>query len=194
MALIGYALLAHTAILRGETGMASLLLIAVPLLLVARTWNARLLIGLAGGAALLLVDTIEQGPPLYYLPPILINLLLAGLFGSTLRRGRTPLVTQYSILHRGRLEPGVVGYTRRVTQVWTAFFLLLAGESLLLSIFATVETWSLFANVLNYVFVAALLVGEYLWRLRRLSGLEHPGLMRFLLSLMSTHVSKIHRP
>ena len=194
MALIGYVLLVHTAILRSETGIASLLLVVVPLLLFARGWAARLSIGLAGGVALLLVDTIEQGPPLYYLPPILINLLLAVLFGSTLRRGRTPLVTQYSILHRGRLEPDVVGYTRRVTQVWTAFFLLLAGESLLLALFATVETWSLFANVLNYVFVAALLVGEYLWRLRCLSGLEHPSLVQFLLSLMSTHVSKIDRP
>lgn len=185
----------HVAVLEDNASIASLLLL-MPLLLLISRWSLRLLNGLA---LILLLQWnsgtgVEQALPLIYLPPILINLLLALLFGRTLRSGKTPLITQYSILLRRRLEPEVIGYTRCVTQLWTGFFLLLAGESLLLAVFASIEIWSLFSNLLNYIFTALFFVGEYLFRLRYLSNLEHPSFFKFLHSVVSIHVSKIHRP
>lgn len=191
--LISYFVLIHIAVLKGQPQFASMLLL-LPLLMLIRGWRLRLLVGLGFVAALQWGISLGQMPPLYYLPPIIINLMLALLFGRTLRRGATPLITQYSILLRKRLEPDVVVYTRRVTQLWTGLFLLLAGESLLLALFAPLEIWSLFANLLNYMFTAVFFVGEYLFRLRHLSRLEHPGFFEFLRSVASIHASKLHRP
>jgi uncharacterized membrane protein len=175
--------------------MAFLLLLLPFLLLVLRNGTARLAVGLLFLLALYLgLDVIiEQGPPLFYLPPILINLMLAILFGRTLRPGQTPLITQYSILIRGKLEPQVVSYTRRVTQLWTLFFIFMATQSLLLALFAPVEIWSLFVNLLNYIFTIMLFVGEFLFRVRYLSSLEHPGFLQFITAIANTHVSKINR-
>ena len=193
--LITYTVCVHLTVLAGETGLASLLLLAAPIVLLLASWSARLVfaIGLGIAAASGAVSFLEQGPPLYYLPPILINLSLAALFGRSLRKGHTPLITQYSVLMRGRLEPRVVGYTRRVTQVWAVFFALLAAESTVLAMFASLETWSLFTNVLNYFFTACLFAGEYAFRRRRLRSLDHPGFVQFLRSVASIHVSKINR-
>lgn len=193
--LISYMTLVHLSVLHEKTGLAFLLLLLPPLLLLFRNWTTRLLFGFLFLVALYMrLDTvIEHGPPLFYLPPILINLLLATLFGRTLSPGRIPLITQYSILLRGKLEPDVVSYTRRVTQLWTSFFVVLACQSLLLALFAPVEIWSLFANILNYLFAALLFVGEYLFRIRYLSRLKHPGFLQFITAIASTHVSKINR-
>jgi uncharacterized membrane protein len=193
--LIGYMSLVHLSVLHGKLGMAFLLLLLPALLLMLPNGTARLVAGLLFLFALYFgLDTvIAQGPPLFYLPPILINLMLAILFGRTLRPGQTPLITQYSILIRGKLEPDVVSYTRRVTQLWTLFFIFMATQSLLLALFAPVEIWSLFVNLLNYLFTLMLFVGEFLFRVRYLSSLEHPGFLQFITAITNTHVSKIKR-
>jgi uncharacterized membrane protein len=193
--LIGYMSLVHLSVLHEKLGMAFLLLLLPPLLLTLPNGTARLVAGLLFLFALYFgLDTvIAQGPPLFYLPPILINLMLAVLFGRTLRPGQTPLITQYSILIRGKLEPKVVSYTRRVTQLWTLFFIFMATQSLLLALFAPVEIWSLFVNLLNYIFTIMLFVGEFLFRVRYLSSLEHPGFLQFITAIANTHVSKINR-
>lgn len=110
---------------------------------------------------------------LLYLPPVAINLWFALLFGASLRRGSLPLITRIARLERGELEPELAAYTRRLTAIWTALFLAMATESLLLALFAPVALWSWFVNVWNYVFVAALYLGEQVYRRLRYARYAH---------------------
>ena len=67
--------------------------------------------------------------------------------------------------------------------MWTLFFILLAFESLLLALFAPLEIWSLFANLLNYLLAGLLFTGEYFFRVQHLDDLEHPSFSRFVRNL-----------
>ncbi|BDG70578.1 hypothetical protein [Roseomonas fluvialis] len=81
---------------------------------------AALWIGRPGGAGLLLGAM-----------PLAGNLLLAWHFGATLRPGHEPLITRYTRAEQGLLPPELAGYTRRLTWLWTLFFLAFAAANLL---------------------------------------------------------------
>jgi uncharacterized membrane protein len=118
-----------------------------------------------------------------FLPPVLLNVYLAWLFGHTLARGSVPLVERLARLLQPAgvpLEPGVVEYTGLLTKLWTALFILLAATNLVLAVFATRATWSLFANVLNYLIVAILFLIEFAYRRRRFPGRPYRNLPDFL--------------
>lgn len=121
------------------------------------------------------------------LPPLLVNASLLILFGRTLRPGQQPLITRLAKLYRGRLEPRVAGYTRQITWAWSIVFAGLLIEIVVLALFAPLATASLFANVLNYILVAALFVIEYGIRRWRLADLEHPGFWTFVAFLRQTN-------
>lgn len=102
---------------------------------------------------------------LLYVPPVAINLALAVFFGATLRPRHEPLVSRFARMTRGRRLPEELArYTRCLTVAWTAFFLLMAAISIQLAVFASVDAWSLFTNVLNYLLVALFFVLEYVYR------------------------------
>lgn len=122
---------------------------------------------------------------LFFVPPLVVPLGLAVLFGLTLLPGATPLVTQVSRVMKGELDAKALRYTRGVTQAWTLFFLALALESVLLAYFAAPATWSLFANGLNYLFLAAFFVIEYLIRRRLFREVTHPPFLTFLHGLLA---------
>lgn len=181
----------HWAIVADHTRIA-LLILACPLVLVlVRGWPARLLA--AGGVLLLNGMLPDAGQTLLRLVPFTINAALALVFVQSLRPGKTPLITRYSILIRGGLEPAVVGYTRKVTVLWALFFTAMAGESLLLALFAPLEIWSLFTNLLNYAFTALVFIGEYAFRVRHLNGLDHPGFLQFLTSIARLNVRDLQK-
>ncbi len=160
------------------------------------TWAA---IPLAA-AAIAGLARIDAAGLVLFLPPVLLNLFLAWLFGHTLARGSVPLIERLVMLLQPpgvAPEPGVIPYTRRLTQAWTALFLLLAVSSLVLAACATPggllesagirapfavrhETWSLFANVLNYGIVAAFFVLEYAYRRRRFPHRPYRNFAEFL--------------
>jgi uncharacterized membrane protein len=115
-----------------------------------------------------------------FLPPVAISLFFCVAFGKTLLPGQQPLVTRIARLEREELSPELSAYTRRVTWVWTGFLLIVTLESLLLAIYASVEVWSLFANMLNYIFIATLFVAEYVYRINRFGRAGHTSLRRVL--------------
>jgi uncharacterized membrane protein len=99
-----------------------------------------------------------------YLPPVVLNLLFALAFSRTLRAGATPLIERSMRLHHGdNLSPAAVRYGRQLTWVWTIFFVASALLATLLAVFAPLEVWSLFANFLNYLLVAVLFVGQFVY-------------------------------
>jgi uncharacterized membrane protein len=175
----------HIAITSGHI-FTALVIMMTPLVLLAGGGVASRLVMLIGGIAVIFIATrisSDVGLPLLYLPPVIINVGLAVVFGNSLRHGKTPLITRYSVLLRGKLEPAAISYTRNVTYIWTAFFSIMALELVLLAIFAPLNVWSLFANILNYLFALVLFTGEYSFRVRHLKHLEHPGFFRFITSI-----------
>lgn len=134
-----------------------------------------------------------------FAPPVLLNAFLAWLFGHTLARGGTPLIERLVRLLQPPglpFEPGVIGYARSLTRFWTGLFLLLGAANLALAAFATpggllelagirapvtvrLETWSLFANVLNYLFIGAVFLLEFAYRRRRFPGRPYRNLLDF---------------
>ena len=121
---------------------------------------------------------------LLYLTPILINFLLFLLFAQTLLPGRHPLITAFAErFHRQKADPVTYRYTRRVTLLWSWVFALMMIQSIVLSVAASREIWSLFTNFINYVLILMVFLVEYRIRLRRLPHLDHPGFVAFMLSL-----------
>lgn len=114
---------------------------------------------------------------LYLIQHAGINLALAALFGTSLRGPGDALVTRLARLaETPDLSPLKVRYTRQVTRAWTLFFLANAGVSVLLYALAPMAVWSVYANILCGPLVAAMFLGEHLWRRRVLPPEERPSI------------------
>src|SRR6185436_6791449 len=83
---------------------------------------------------------------LLYLPPILINLALCWLFGRTLKPGGRPMISRFAEIEHGQLKADLAAYTRRLTWIWSSFFLVMAWVSFLLAAFASENAWAMFTN------------------------------------------------
>lgn len=111
----------------------------------------------------------------YYLQHLGANTALGLMFGRSLRRGRTPMCTQFAAIVRGPLSPTLQRYTRAVTLAWTLFFAVMAAVSTVLFALAPIATWSTFANLCSPVLVALMFVAESGCRRLALPGLAHAG-------------------
>jgi uncharacterized membrane protein len=178
---IAYPCTLHVLIRAGHIsgGSMALALLPLPLLAVWLIWRlvnnrwrvpALLLVALAVwwgmNAQQDRFDLVVTSGALHAIP----NLLMLWLFGHTLLPGRTPLITSLSQHINGELTPTMLTYTRRVTLAWTCYF---AGQlllSLTLYLFAPLDTWSLFINVLDWPLLVLMFIGEYLWRITRYPG------------------------
>jgi uncharacterized membrane protein len=129
---------------------------------------------LAAALLLLAAATLELTPVwLAYAPPVLINLALAVSFGATLLSGREPIISRIARTERGVLEPDLAMYTRRLTFIWTVFFVAMAMVCAILVSYGLERAWAWFTGVGNYLLVAALFVGEWIYRQRRFAHYRH---------------------
>jgi uncharacterized membrane protein len=140
-------------------------------------------------AAVTLALVYGQEEAMLRIPPILICVALALLFGRTLLPGRRPLISHIGEQLRGQLTPAADRYGRWLTWIWTLFFVVMGCESLLLAIFASPFWWSLFTNFLNYGFIALLLVAEYPIRRIVLPDMQHTS---FIDSLRGSLGVRLH--
>ena len=89
-------------------------------------------------------------------------------FGRTLVPGREAFITRLARHARGgALPPGMESYTRRLTFAWCVFFAAQLAISALLLRFGSLESWSLFINVLNFPLLALMFAVDYLYRVLR---------------------------
>src|SRR5690606_14295161 len=145
--------------------------------------SRRPLVGLAAiaAAAIALLLGWEQleahFPDVFFVQHAGINLALAILFGRTLAAGREPLVARFARLIHGELPPEVERYTRGVTIAWTVFFLALFTTSCALYFGGFLAAWSLLANLLSPILIAAMFVVEYGVRHRALPNWERVGIL-----------------
>jgi uncharacterized membrane protein/3-hydroxymyristoyl/3-hydroxydecanoyl-(acyl carrier protein) dehydratase len=200
---VAYPLLAHAASVFESRALtlASVAVLAAaalgPTLAQRRRWT--FIAAPAAALAIYGLARLDAVALVLFAPPVLLNAWLAWLFGHTLARGNTPLIERLVRLLQPPglpFEPGVIAYARRLTGFWTALFLLLGTTNLVLAALATpgglleaaglaapvavpLETWSLFANVINYLVVAAVFLLEFGYRRRRFPGRPYRNLLDF---------------
>ena len=144
---------------------------------------AFILLALAAGNEQLIVKSI----------PLIVNGVLLWIFASTLVSGKTPLITRFASLMREDMPPAVLVYTRRATIAWSGYFLTMFIISLLLAIYAPIELWSFFSNVLSYVFLALMFLAEF--TVRRILVHEHMdySFIEFIQRLRNVDFSSVFR-
>jgi len=139
------------------------LLLSIPFLSKALRGSSPGLWPLASLALAIALVISSKGNEQYFvkLVPLSVNGIFLWLFASTLVKGRTPLVTRFARLIRNDMPPAVVIYTRRATIAWAIYFLLMLVISMLLAIYAPIELWSFFSNILSYVFLLLMFLAEF---------------------------------
>ncbi|HYH43725.1 MAG TPA: hypothetical protein VD867_17275 [Burkholderiales bacterium] len=184
---VGYQLLVHSAIMDGQPSYVRLALASLPLLglgvWIARHARRKVLWMVFLLAAAVAVYAIEREThngltAAYGVPHAAIYLSLLWMFGRTVMRGREPLITGFARQVHGTLPPEMAAYTRRVTQAWCVFFAAQPLVSAALFMWAPLDMWSLFVNVLNLPLVAFMFAAEYLYRVRRYRDFPHASIMK----------------
>lgn len=100
---------------------------------------------------------------LYY--PTLVNLVLLIVFVHSLLVPPA-VITRLARIREPELPPAGVRYTRKVTVVWSVFFLLNGSASIYTALWTTAETWTLYNGLIAYLLIGALFAGEWLLRSR----------------------------
>jgi len=190
--LVSYPLLVHLSILidRPKLQAASIICFCAGLLYQPLSHSrpgAWLLLLFASVVAILLA---YWGSALWflYLPPVLLPLMMLIIFGRSLRRGRLPLVTAIGEAARGPLSPAMRHYTRRVTQTWCLVFVYMSLVALILPWMGHEALWSWLSNVINYVLVIGLIIGEFILRKWLFPDHDHPGFFEFLRIVCSANI------
>lgn len=152
------------------------LLLGLALLLRRRRDAGRLLAGLSridrtvliALLALAGITALTNSEPLLRLYPAAMSLGMLLLFGVSLIYPPT-MVERFARLSEPDLPPAGVRYTRRVTQVWCAFFVANGSVAAYTALQASRETWALYNGLIAYVLMGALFAGEWLIRRRKLA-------------------------
>ena len=98
-----------------------------------------------------------SGAVRYY--PVLVNAALLMVFAASLVSPPT-VIERIARLRDPELTPAAVLYTRRVTIVWTAFFLLNGVAAFYTARFSSLATWALYNGLIAYVLMAVLFAAE----------------------------------
>lgn len=152
------------------------LLLGVALLLRRRSDASRLLAGLSrinlavlvALFALAGITALTNSETLLRLYPAAVSLGMLLLFGLSLKFPPS-MVERFARLTEPDLPPAGVLYTRRVTQVWCAFFIANGGVSIYTALQSSREAWALYNGIIAYLLMGALFAGEWLIRRRCLA-------------------------
>ncbi|OGS99829.1 MAG: hypothetical protein A3K04_12540 [Gallionellales bacterium RBG_16_56_9] len=176
-AFFGYQFLIHKVSLSGHLTAVSAALVLIPFV-IALTWfiaaELGLRLALAITATLIVlglaaVKLFGQPHPaiIFGMPHLVTNSFLMWFFARTLKNKREPLITLLARSVHGTLTPDLEMYTRHVTFAWSLFFALQIAGSILLFLFASLETWSTFINILNSPLIVLMFLCEYTYRVLR---------------------------
>jgi len=95
--------------------------------------------------------------------PVLVNAFLLALFASSLKYG-PPVIERIARLREPELPPAAVVYTRRVTQVWSLFFVVNGLIAAGLTLWAPLSWWTLYNGLIAYLAMGVLFAAEWLTR------------------------------
>lgn len=114
------------------------------------------------------IAAINNSETLLRLYPAAMNLGLLLIFGLSLKY--TPsMVERFARLREPNLPPEGVHYTRRVTQVWCAFFIGNGTIAAYTALHSSRETWALYNGLIAYLLMGILFSGEWLIRRHHLA-------------------------
>ena len=97
----------------------------------------------------------------YY--PIIVNVLMLGVFFSSLWQKET-MVERFARLQEPDLPDYAICYTRTVTKVWCLFFILNGSISFMTS-FMSLDIWTLYNGLISYLLAGLLFAIEFVTRL-----------------------------
>ena len=133
LAFLGYQFFIHKVTTSGPLTPVTAALVLIPFV-IAAGWAIAVELGLRWALFITIGMTVlgvsSAGilglPPtlIFGLPHMVTNLFLMWFFGRTLRNGREPLITSIARHVHGSLTAEIEIYTRRITYVWSLFFLL----------------------------------------------------------------------
>lgn len=119
-----------------------------------------------------------------FAPSLILTALAGYSFFSSLRPGRTPLITRMTARVYDPLPPDVAAYTRGLTWFWALVISAIFAINLYLMADAPADRWSAFANGYVYLILGSVFVLEYAWRRLRFRGSAQPGAMDYLRLLL----------
>ncbi|KPA92466.1 MULTISPECIES: hypothetical protein [Pseudomonas] len=106
-----------------------------------------------------------NSPSLLRWYPVLISGFMLGLFGLSLKFG-PPVAERLARLSEPELPEVAIRYTRRVTQVWSLFFLCNGLLAAALTLWAPLSWWTLYNGLIAYGLMGLLFAIEWLIRQR----------------------------
>jgi len=153
--------------------------------------NRSLAIGLIFFAVIVSCLLYYQTRLIIFIPPVIIPLALAIIFGRTLIGDQTAFITIISqkMISRPLFEEEKK-YTRFITYLWVSFFLFLVVESIMVAFTYSIETWSYVTNFLNYILVVVFSLSEYVLRRVILHHIEHPSFIGFIKQLIHVQFNR----
>ncbi len=174
----------HRALAIGIVGLMFGTVLAVSGLRLVGAVTALVMVAAAILATIGAGDSLSYLAILAYLPPLAAFAFMAWFFGRTLRSGADALITRVARKEHAVLPEEIARYTRTLTQIWTACFVLLCLLALLLALLLPLPQWSRWVHGLGYVLPAVLFIGEYIFRHRYFRDREHHGLLRLIANIL----------
>lgn len=96
--------------------------------------------------------------------PVLVSAGMLAAFGYTLIAPPS-MVERIARMQDSNLPPEIVGYTRRVTQVWCGFFVINGAIALSTALWASPAVWLIYNGVISYLLMGLLFGGEFITRI-----------------------------
>lgn len=117
------------------------------------------------GITLCVASTLLKTYQLLLFYPVAVNLVMLSVFAGSLFT-RMPLVERLARLREPDLPERAVRYTRRVTQVWCAFFIVNGTIALITALHGDMRLWTAWNGMIAYLLMGTLMAGEWLVRCR----------------------------
>ena len=95
--------------------------------------------------------------------PVVVNSVMLAVFGGSLW-SRMPIIERLARLREPDLPERAVRYTRRVTQIWCAFFIINGSVALFTALNGDMTLWTTWNGMVSYLLMGTLMVGEWLIR------------------------------
>lgn len=119
------------------------------------------LVGVASGVSMLL----SNHELAVRLNPVWISLTMLAIFSWTLYSPPS-MIERFARITEPELSTLAIRYTRQVTKVWCAFFIVNAAVALWTALFVPLSWWTLYNGLISYLLIGILFAAEYLVRRR----------------------------
>ena len=100
----------------------------------------------------------------FKLYPLMVNFAMLAVFAYSYFKPPTVIET-FARLQDSNLPEHAINYTRKVTLVWCAFFIINASISLYTALYCSFKVWTLYNGFIAYILIGSLCAVEFVVRL-----------------------------